>query len=134
MNTLNKIATITNLVAEIGDCDEIQFSLDGFIKVLKDLKTAKNFYPCDKCKVKCAGAWSISTEGKDWEFCDICMGEHDKLADKQSFTITEWVEGKIVVLTEKQLEGELGEAYREGYKTALELVPAENRLTPPEKD
>lgn len=40
MNSLIKIATITNLVAEIGDCDEVQFSLDGFIKVLTELKTA----------------------------------------------------------------------------------------------
>ena len=42
MNALVKIATITNLVAEIGDCDEVQYSLDGFIKVLNDLKTALN--------------------------------------------------------------------------------------------
>lgn len=45
MNAMLKIATLTNLVAEIGDCDEIQYSLDGFIKVLSDLKTAKNSRP-----------------------------------------------------------------------------------------
>jgi hypothetical protein len=45
MNALLKIATITNLIAEIGDCDEIHFTLDGFIKVITDLKTAKNSIP-----------------------------------------------------------------------------------------
>lgn len=42
INSLSKIATIINLVAEIGDCDELQFSLDGFIKVLTELKECLN--------------------------------------------------------------------------------------------
>lgn len=55
MNALVKIATITNLVAEIGDCDEVQYSLDGFVKVLTDLKTAMNApvpkrQNCDECE------------------------------------------------------------------------------------
>jgi len=46
MNALTKIATITTLVAEIGDCDEIQFSLNAFVKVLTDLKSAMNAPKC----------------------------------------------------------------------------------------
>jgi len=38
METLLKIATITALIVEIGDCDEIQLTLDGFIKTLTTLK------------------------------------------------------------------------------------------------
>lgn len=42
MNALTKIATITMLIADIGDCDEIQFVLDDMITNLTDLKTALN--------------------------------------------------------------------------------------------
>jgi hypothetical protein len=40
MNTLSQISTITSLVAEIGVCDELTLTLQGFIKTLQDLKKA----------------------------------------------------------------------------------------------
>lgn len=41
---------------------------------------------------------------------------------------------KLVVLSQEQLDTELGEAYREGKKTALEELPVENHITPPETE
>jgi len=40
MSALQKISTLTSLIAEIGECDEINFALDGAIKIFTEMKTA----------------------------------------------------------------------------------------------
>lgn len=40
MSALSKVSTLTSLIAEIGECDELHFALDGAIKIFTDMKTA----------------------------------------------------------------------------------------------
>lgn len=40
MSALSKVSTLTCLIAEIGECDELHFALDGAIKIFTDMKTA----------------------------------------------------------------------------------------------
>lgn len=74
MNALLKIATIANLVAEIGDCDELQFSLDGFVNVLTELKTCLNEPPVitkiDKCE--CCDSTAPATKVNGLYCCAEC--------------------------------------------------------------
>ena len=38
MSALSKVSTLTSLIAEIGECDELHFALDGAIKIFTDMK------------------------------------------------------------------------------------------------
>ena len=74
MNALAKLATITMLIAECGDTDEVQFELDGIITNLTNLR-------------------------------DV-LGYEDRT---------------LIAYTKDELEGQLGEAYREGLRTGKEM-------------
>lgn len=77
MSSFMKLATITRLIAEIGDCDELQYSLDGFVKILEDLKGALNApkvsipEPVVAEEVEVAPQSDDEEEGEE-EVCDFC--------------------------------------------------------------
>jgi len=75
MNALLKIATITNLVAEIGDCDKIQLTLDDIIKHLtalkeiEPLKESEDKHKCDKCEL----FYENITAYHEGVYCEKCL-------------------------------------------------------------
>jgi hypothetical protein len=52
---------------------------------------------CDKCKEKESGAWSATRDGLDYNFCEDCMIEWDKIPEKKKPSLQEWTEPEVTI-------------------------------------
>jgi hypothetical protein len=103
MTTINEY--MDNIGVEVGDIYSTDKCCERFVNTFvycylsmmspdKFVSAINREGSCDKCKIRDAGAWSQGDDnGRDWNFCDICMFEYDKLIDEDKTTFEKWTAG-----------------------------------------